>query len=200
MSLPATEPFTGTGALSASWTQVGFSAQTLARSSDVGKATAADSAHDVEAYWTGDTFSNDQYSQVTVSAGLTSGLAFAQALVRASGTGSGSAKFYLFATDGGSGSGHTSITKVTAGETYTTLQNITTTFANGNQLKISVNGTTIRAFKNGTQVGTDQTDSAIASGSAGCGVYNFGGNDIKLDDWEGGNLSSSDTLMAQICM
>lgn len=190
MSLPAQEPFTGTGALSGSWTQVGFSAQTLARNTNQGKATAADGLHDILAFWNADAFANDQYAQAVYVSGGALGTNYAYLVVRGSGTGNAFVG-YLFFTDSTSGLDHTGIIRYGANETPTTISTITTTVANGDLLRVEVSGTTLTAKKNGAIVGT-VTDATIASGSAGAGVFNTAGagNNVLIDDWEGGNLAT----------
>jgi hypothetical protein len=53
-----------------------------------------------------------------------------------------------------------------------------------------VEGTTLRAYINGVQEGTNETDSTYSSGDAGCGAH-FGGEGVA-DDWSGGTFTGAD--------
>jgi len=59
-------------------------------------------------------------------------------------------------------------------------------------LKCEIQGTTIRVYKNGVQLGADITDANIASGQPGLG-YSSTGSDSFLDNWEGGDFSTPAT-------
>ena len=85
-------------------------------------------------------------------------------VVRASGTGDGIYRNYLFYTDGAAGSGHTEVAKNINGS-QTTIRSFATTFAAGDIIKISAVGTTITCYKNGVALGSI-TDSSLPSGSA----------------------------------
>jgi hypothetical protein len=61
----------------------------------------------------------------------------------------------------------------------------TGTFSNGNTLKLSVTGTTLKVFINGVQAGADATDSSISTGTFGIG-YSGISSGTMLDDWDGG--------------
>jgi hypothetical protein len=124
------------------------------------------------------TYANDQYSQTVV---LNIGPVQAGPMVRASnaaetaywfqGTGSGSALFKIVAgvlTGLGGGSGPA--------------------VSNGDVMGISVQGTTITGYLNGTAVLTT-TDASIASGYPGLMCNGSGSQSFNL--WRGGDLSSS---------
>ena len=192
MALPFQEPFTGTGALSASWTQVAFGTPTLQRSAGLGDPSAADASHDTLAFVSGESPSADQYAQVVINTGLLSTRRYAQVLVRASGTGN-SHTCYVFTTDGASGSGHTQIQEISANETYSVVAAIATTFTSGDVMRLEVNGTgsnNLTAYKNGASVGTG-SDATLTTGTFGTGVYDDTADTIRLDDFEGGNLATA---------
>jgi hypothetical protein len=175
MSLPATESFTGTGSLSGSWTQ---QKNSISRSSDQGKADV--DLDDSYAIWTADSFSNDQYSQVKV-------ISYGGDYIELPARGSGSNNDYILYWQS-----MTSIviSKWVAG-VQTDLQDTGVTATANDVIKLECVGTSIKAYKNGAQIGTTVTDSSLASGSAGCGGY---GQAARFDDWEGGNVGAATGL------
>jgi len=105
--------------------------------------------------------------------------------VRMSGSGA-TADGYFY----GGGSNGTYMYKVINGA-YTTFGSSGDAVEADDVLKITVSGTTITAYKNGsidTSVGTSgtATDSDLSSGKAGIGGYYSGGNYVP--DWSGGDL------------
>lgn len=58
----------------------------------------------------------------------------------------------------------------------------------GHTFRFEVQGTTLRAYDNGVQIGTDRTDSALSGGAPGIGGEQTGDN---WDDWEGVDLGGS---------
>jgi hypothetical protein len=122
--------------------------------------------------WAGAALGADHEVQVTLG-NLQNATRYGGGVVRWSGT-SG----YAFITDGSSGAGHTELAKWTSGS-YSVLQAIATTFSNGDVLKLTVSGTTLRCYKNGAQVGADETDSDFSTGQPGVETYGT----ALLDDW-----------------
>jgi uncharacterized protein YjdB len=187
-----TDAFTGTaGALAGTWTQQRTSG-TINRTGG-GLARGSIGAKDLFAFWSANNFNNDQYSQVRITGGLSSGSQYVQIIVRASGTGDGAYRNYLFYTDGVAGAGHTEVAKNINGSQIT-IRSFATTFAAGDIIKISAVGTTITCYKNGVALGSI-TDSSLPSGSAGVGVY---GSTVTVDDWEGGSLSTAPAPVATV--
>lgn len=180
MAVLASDAFTGTTALSGSWT---VNQGTPSCVGGVLKGGTAGSNNG--AFYNGVTWPNDQYSQAKIAGGLSANTHYTYVLVRAAGTG-GSSNAYEIFTDGSSGATHTEICTLTSG-TESTLQSVATTFTTNDVMRLEAEGTTLRAYKNGAQVGTDQTDATYASGSAGLGVYQ---STATMDDWEGGSLTS----------
>lgn len=72
---------------------------------------------------------------------------------------------------------------------FSGLSTFVSSFAAGDVARIEISGTTLTAYKNGSVVGT-VTDSSITGAGDGAGlfVYDTGGS---IDDWAGGDLSSS---------
>lgn len=60
----------------------------------------------------------------------------------------------------------------------------------GDVFRCEVAGTTLRMFKNGTQIGVDTTDASLTSGAPGMMGNNFAGVFDAFDDWSGGPLAS----------
>jgi uncharacterized protein YjdB len=177
-----TESFTGTAApLSGSWSQQRTSG--TINKNGLGRGVGSANAKDLFAFWSANTFSNDQYSQATITGGLSGGSQYVQIIVRATGTGDGRYSNYLFYTDGASGGGHTEVAKNINGA-QTTFRSFAVTFATGDIIKISAVGTTITCYKNGVAIGS-VTDSSLPGGSPGIGVY---GSTVTVDNWEGGTL------------
>lgn len=140
-------------------------------------------AKDLFAFWSANTFNNDQYSQTRIVGGLVPGSQFVQIIVRASGKGDAVYRNYLFYTDGAAGAGHTEVAKNING-TQITFKSFPTTFAAGDIIKIDAVGSKITCYKNGVAIGS-VVDTSIKTGAPGVGVY---GNGVRVDDWEGGSL------------
>lgn len=194
MALPATEAFTGgAGPVGANWTQQRTTRTVNRDGAGLGTQDAGDNAADVTAFWSADPFASDHYSQVTLVALGTGGTGNSNnVVVRASASGDASWNAYDWYTDGLSGAGNTELAKVISGGS-TVLRNYVTTFAANDVIKVSVQGTTIEAFKNGVSLGT-QVDSAIPSGGAP-GIGSFSSttstNKPTFDNWQGDNIGSA---------
>ncbi len=177
-----TESFTGTAApLSATWSQQRTSG--AINKNGAGRGVGSVNAKDIFAFWSANTFSNDQYSQARITGGLSSGSQFIQIIVRATLTGDGRYNNYLFYTDGVAGASHTEVAKNINGNQIT-FKSFPVAFAAGDIIKISAVGTTITCYKNGVAIGSI-TDSSLPGGAPGVGVY---GSTVTVDDWEGGTL------------
>lgn len=182
MALPATDAFTGTNGTqletySANWT-INNGALDIQTNSLAPDSPATNSL----AHWNADAFNADQYSQGTVvtQAGVVIGVAVR---VHASAhTG------YTLNVE----AGNTTYFQKFVGGTET-LFDSGTGVANSSVLRIEASGTTITPLDDGaTPAGlvASQTDSAIASGSAGVSGYDDG-TTTRLDNWEGGNLGGA---------
>jgi hypothetical protein len=189
LTLPATDDFAGTGALSGSWTTQSI---TMVRNSGVAQCSILTT--DCFNYWTGDAFNNNQYSQYTIiSASTASGGCYVYIMCRGSGTlGGGTNTMYWSWTDTSASAGECTLQK-TVNNTSTQLKDYLTAFALNDVYYIQAVGTNIIVKKNGSQVGTTASDSAITSGSAGIGGFASNANlaSAQLDNWEGGNVAAS---------
>jgi len=186
MALPATDAFTNTGGTavalttySANWS---YSTGTFNVDATGDNAYSTTSGNEGGAYWNADSFSADQYAQVTLSA-LTSGIAVGAA-VRASAGGNyygcylEGTTYYLFRMNAGS---------------WTQLDTGTQSFSDGDALRLQVTGTNPCALvmlRNGVQFGSTYNDSdgaRLTSGAAG--ICGYGDSTTpRIDNWEGGNV------------
>jgi hypothetical protein len=73
--------------------------------------------------------------------------------------------------------------RVDGGGAFTLLQDYVTTAADGDIFKLEVIGSNIKTYKNGSQIGTTQSDTTYATGAPGIWMYNTGSR--ELDDWVG---------------
>lgn len=173
-ALPASESFTGSNGTSppnGNWTNMDVGIQIQSNA-----AAGAGGGGYGFAYWSADSFNNDQFSEVKqVGSG-----AFGP-IVRASGTNTlvmfdcndtGGTRSFLYKRVSGS---YTDISP---------LALLTLTFATNDVARLEVSGTTYTMYKNGASVAT-QSDASIASGSAGVMVLN---TSATVDDWQGGDL------------
>ena len=162
MSLPATDDFAGTGALSGSWTVMGG---TPSRSSGV--LIGATAALNI-AFWNADVFAADQYSQGLIVTDL-SGPA-----VRCSGTGGGG-QGYAFISSAG-------IYKLIGSAPSVELKAYTTSVV-GKVAKLVIAGSLLSLYVDGSFVDS-VSDGSYASGSAGASGYLTAGS---LDTWQADN-------------
>lgn len=197
MGVLATDNFNRADAspIGAPWTtQIGSQAMKIVSNA----CTPVSTSMDCGAYNTSASWPNDQYSQckVTATGGASADLGIGPA-VRCS----TSATTFYRAVWNGAATNNITLTKAVAGS-YTLIWTRTATISAGSVLRIEAQGTAIRVFVNGTQVGASTTDSSITSGSAGV-QYSSAITTASLDDWEGGDFSASNvnytsTLTASI--
>lgn len=135
--------------------------------------------------WNAASFGGDQYSQVVTQAGMFASYVCA----RVQGTGSGQDAHVVY---WGDGFGTNIFIGYLVDNSLTTLLDTGVTWAGGDTIRIESEGSNIRAYKNGAQAGTTQTDGGLITG----GAPGFGGGwtgfDI-FDNWEGGDLSAGST-------
>lgn len=146
---------------------------------------------DKGSYYTG-TWGNDQESMGTIGA-LTTNSQYAGLLVRANGSGNA----YQVITDGTTGAGHTEF-GYWSGGSYSSLNGIATTFANGNGMRLTVSGASpniiLTLYKDTgsgwVQVG-QQTGISVgpASGNPGVGCYGV----ATIDDWSATDNAAAGT-------
>jgi hypothetical protein len=143
------------------------------------------------AYWIGNTFSQDQYSQVRISnVGSWNGvIARAQPIID---------RFYL-AFVFGPNDYRLFLRK--DGLYYTLRLGNTETWAAGDILRLEASGSNpvqLTLFRNGNPVltYTDTTENLVGGGP-GIGIWSLTGEHLAIDDWEGGNLGVQGILVPQ---
>ena len=181
MALPATDNF-NRASIGANWTDQdgGIIIDTTST-----KATGSVilGAFGNAAFWNADAFPANQYCQCVLHEGI-AGSINGGPTTRASGTGSGT-QFYLAAfTDS------TAKLYLYQSGAFTVLQDLASSASIGglDLIRLESNGTTHKVFKNGVQVGTDQTDATLASGAAGIYHYLSAVDRSMSDDFEAGAL------------
>ncbi len=160
------------GALGSNWSSSGGAAAYTIVSN-----TAASSNAEVEeaVWWNATTFAADHFAEVTIT--TVSANAFIGPAVRISSGGN----YYGFYGDNSA----RYLIRVVGG-TWTSLATTGTGFANGNVVRLEVEGTTLRAYINGV-LWTSTTDSNLSSGSAG--ITSWANNaDGRLDDFTAADL------------
>ena len=177
------------GPLGANWTKPPASQNNLVIvNNEVG--VDVENSHNY-AFWSADSFSEDQYSQVTmVNIGNFSGV-----IVRAK---AGVDEFYL----GFVGSDHTYSIYVRTASGYTSLAaGFTETWSPGDIIRLEASGSgpvNLTLLKNGIPVLT-YTDSTynITGGSPGIGIFSPSGSNLRVDNWEGGDLGMLGVLLPE---
>lgn len=181
------------GLLGANW--VAETAPTASISSNKVQPTVANGAQ-IFQYWATNSFNNNQYSEITISA-LTDGSSFMAPGVRMSGAavgGSGNTNGYIGLAIGPTGSASTAfITKFVNG-TQTNITSVAATFQIGDVIRISAVGTTITMFQNGTQI-LQTTDAAVTSGFPGFFIASSTGvTNAQISLWAGGGVGIPTTF------
>jgi hypothetical protein len=134
--------------------------------------------------WNADTFASNHYSQARIS--QRGNLSYCGILVRGT-----SSNYYLFYTDDSDARYFGEI----VGGSFTAFAT-STPLAVNDVMRLEADGTTIRALINGT-LWTSVTDSSHSGGSAGIASYD-NITSTRVDDWEGGNLTSDQNITAQL--
>lgn len=183
----ATDAFTGTDGTalptySANWSYVvGATTDHQIQSN----AVATNSGGDVASRSNHQAYGNDQFSQAIIS-GVETGQ-FRGVCVRMGANGSNN--YYGFAADGVS----CLLFRYESGSFTQIGSTGTGGIANGQLIRLEIEGTTLRPFINGSQTGTpgNQTDATYASGVPG--IYTSGaGLTFLIDTWEGNDLVAVD--------
>jgi hypothetical protein len=139
--------------------------------------------------YNGVTWPNDHYSQARLSTASTSTSAGPGLLVRASPS---ALTVYQLSVSHNAAS-NIRLLKFVAGAP-TGIMNFTQAWTDGDLFRLEVQGSLLRVFLNGLQVGTDATDSSIASGRPG--LCHNQTTTSTIDDWEGGDLTTASALAA----
>jgi hypothetical protein len=166
------------GGLGSNWTTTPGTAapQISGNTLHAGTASSVNSA-----YWSANTFGNDQFAQGTLpaSSGGSDGPGLAVRL-------SGAKGYFLWY---GNGTNAVSLWRMDSASSWTQLSaSGTLTISPATDVwKIQVVGSTITGYQNGTQV-VQATDTSITSGSPGVWLY-YAAN--QIDNWSGGNVTST---------
>ena len=131
------------------------------------------------------TWPNDQYAQCAATVSGTTSTAGPGPAVRIA---TGALTLYRCVVSHAA-SNNVELAKIVSG-TYTQLALRTQAWTDGDVLRLEVAGTTLKVFRNGTQMGANVTDSSIASGRAGIGFSSVT-TSASLDNWEGGDFTTA---------
>lgn len=190
MSLPATEAFTGadnTTPPNANWTNQD---RTIEIASNQANAYDAAGGNYASGTWNADTPNADQYAQLVFKRVTAEG----GPILRASGSGALTSYYCLL--------GRNDLFRIYRIDNrgFTQLMDLGTSVANNDVAKLTIEGTTLKGYKNGVQQGSSATDSTYsAAGSFGLmGITNSThGSGWLADDWEGGNMGGAALTVAQ---
>jgi hypothetical protein len=145
--------------------------------------TYTDFNNDSSAYYNAITWPNDQYSQCNCTVSNEGGgQGFGPSCREASGA---LTRYRLVAST--AASNNFELSKEVSGS-FTLIWDRTSTFTSGNLVRLEAQGTTLRAYNNGVQIGASTTDSSIASGSAGL-LYSSRAATASGDNFEGGDFT-----------
>ena len=142
-------------------------------------------------------FLDDQSARIVI--GTIVAFDWAGVVVRASTAGGGSFYLCYYA----SGDARVIIEYWTGGAFSATLETITGapgTLANGDELRLDVTGTSLRAYKNGAAIGTGVTHSSLTSGQPGMGYLAGNANTTLISSFSGVDSAGGDTLNAQCAL
>lgn len=161
------------------------------------KIRAATTGADVASRYGGTTFGNDQYSQAKMATLSGSGSRYIGVNVRIRLSTDGDSYSALYVQ--GSGVVELYDQSDTGSIGSTLIASITSTFAVNDILKLEVIGTTsnLKVYKNGSQIGTTQSDSTWTTGQPGVAFYTVDVAQIELDDWEGGDVGGTPTVFPE---
>lgn len=146
---------------------------------------------DTTSFYNATVFGTDQYSQVALS-GLsgTNNETGLGVCVRCDTTNLGGGTAYnnwYHAVVNTAGSNNVSVAKVVA-DTYTLLAQRTQAWSDGDILRLEAQGSTLRVYRNGVQLGASITDSSVTTGEPGLAhIASFATG--FADNWEGGDIS-----------
>lgn len=184
MTVLATDNFPSDGQLDngTTWDSPSDSAWTVA--SNVVRMIPAAITSDFFADYIGATWPADQYAQVTLvspdaAGGQGEGYGPACRI-----TSAGGGSYYRLV---GNGSGW-ELGKFVSGSHTTIATSSSPTFANGDVLRLEVQGTTLRGIKNGGAAFTTQTDTSLATGDAGMAYSSTETSTPGVSTFEGGDF------------
>jgi hypothetical protein len=198
----ATDTFGGSGALSGNWS---MGRNSMVQSS--GEGLASLSGDWCSAFYTGITWTDDHYSEVTLhssafSAAGTFPVAWVMVRMTNAGGGGHESAYALGLTPNGSNT-DVGLWRLSGGANYNSFPIATLAtniaYAAGDIFRLQVVGSTLTAYQNGVQIGTNQTDTNIASGgSPGFGeISPFAAMvDNGIDFWTGSDVGGAVTFNA----
>ena len=138
-------------------------------------------------YWSGLTWSNDQYSEITIATS-TGGLQQFIVLVRQGAFNSGTHYVLNLATSATPSSSKYTLLKYVANALTLLISPTTMTVTVGDVWRLSVTGTTLSVVRNGITLAT-VSDSSITSGSPGLGIGPATAiTDAQVNLWAGGGV------------
>lgn len=147
--------------------------------------------------WNGaGSFSNDQYAKIALGGMGWFGTDYMiGAVVRCSADTDANADYYAFfvVDDQSNGGNKTCKLVKRVNGTETVIATITTTsWTNGDTVELEAEGTTLRIYKNGSQIGSDYTGQTdLASGKPGILIAGDLAGPPAAQDWEGGDITGS---------
>lgn len=148
------------------------------------------SASDLCTFYNGATFPPDQYAQVAVYGitGTTNTNGLGPAVrIRTDNIGGGSSFLDMYEMCiNAAGSNNVSLNRWVAGA-FTNIAQRTQAFSDGDIARLAIQGTTLRMYRNGVQLGADVTDTSLTTGAAGmCLVSAMTAG--ALDSFEAGDV------------
>lgn len=132
------------------------------------------------AYWNDISAPADQWASMAVTTGGTAGGEIGIGLLLRQALAADTYYRIVVSADG------VSVAK-TVGSTYSLVWTRAITWVNGDVLRAEMQGTTLRVYRNGVQLGSDTSDPSIASGQPGV-FYSSTASGAVGDDWNAGNF------------
>jgi hypothetical protein len=178
------------GGLGANWGEIttagGFGELTIS-SNVVGGGTAGADQGSASRY-TAVSFTNDQYSQVTVQGFGFFGSAYQVGTIcRSSADQDGAADYYYARVEDQATNPKTWRVGKNVNGTFTSLADTTRTTNAGDVIKLEVIGSALKVYQNGTLVSAlNVTDTDRTTGNPG--AYATGGGGPSIDNWEGNDV------------
>jgi hypothetical protein len=191
VSQQATDPFTsGTGNLSANWAVITGITRLQIVAGNLVEATST-SANNAQCY-TGTTFSNDQYSEITIHTMASSTFPIVYVRMQASGLNGYGAKFAGTGTGLGQG---VNILKTVSGANTNIGPSVTVTPNVGDVFRISAVGSSpvvLTLYQNGYQVlQVEDYSNAFTSGNPGFYIFTPTLANCQIANWNGGNANQA---------
>lgn len=185
LALTVSNTFSGSGALDSNYTP-GRNAETQSSGVLLGSVGGDWNSE----FYTGSAWANDQYSESKISAPLVAVASFPTFWVMVRMTnpgGTNNEQAYAIGLTPNGSNADVVLYRIN-GANYNTFPIATLAtnqaYSVGDVFRLKVVGTTLSAYQNGVQIGTDQTDANVASGSPGLGT--IGTNSANgSDSWTG---------------